>query len=166
MAKKYNSWENFTVIFAVVFVIALGWYIWSSGAETENKSVGIANPAAVICRELGYKYKIVDTSKGQIGICVMPNGQRCNGWKFYSGECGVKFNYCTQNGYDTITMTDGKDAFSSSYAVCAKNDRVVGSVAILMNLSEKLKPGCQNKTINSITESTNWFRKLKSKVSK
>jgi len=165
--KKNTSWENFTVIFVVVFIIgAFSWYMWSSRIETENKLVGIANPAAIMCQELGYKYEIVDTSKGQIGICVMPNGQRCNGWKFYSGECGVEFNYCTQNGYDTITMTDGKDAFSSSYAGCIKKNRAIGSVTALMNLSEKLKPGCQNETINSITESTNWFKKFKSKVLK
>lgn len=161
--RKVISWKDFTVIFAVVFVIAFGWYMWQVSSEAENKSIGIANPAAVMCHELGYKYEITDVPNGQIGICIMPDGQRCSGWKFYSGECGAKFNYCARNGYNTITRTDGKDAFSPKYAVCVNKKKVIGSVVDLMDLSEKLKPGCQDKTTDSapVTESMNWFKKLK-----
>ena len=43
----------------------------------------IANPASVYCVQQGGKLEIVDTKKGQIGICVLPDGRRIEEWKFY-----------------------------------------------------------------------------------
>ena len=43
----------------------------------------IANPASVYCVSQGGRVEIVTTKKGQIGICVLPNGRRIEEWKFF-----------------------------------------------------------------------------------
>lgn len=43
----------------------------------------IANPASVYCVQRGGRVEIVDTKKGQIGICVLPDGRRIEEWKFF-----------------------------------------------------------------------------------
>ena len=114
--------------------------------------VGMNNPAAVYCEELGYEYKIVQTEQGERGICVIPDtGEEFDAWDFLEGKVGQEYSYCTLNGYDTITVTDGKNSFSSEYAVCvAKNqfdsEHSVSStsesmsVTDLMDLEEKVYP--------------------------
>ncbi|MFH7873457.1 MAG: DUF333 domain-containing protein, partial [Candidatus Aenigmatarchaeota archaeon] len=51
----------------------------------------IANLAAVFCKRYGYEYRIEKTNKGEIGYCIMPNGEACDEWKFYRGECGERY---------------------------------------------------------------------------
>ncbi|MDK2974851.1 MAG: hypothetical protein PWP08_1222 [Methanofollis sp.] len=42
---------------------------------TENQSVGLANPAAVWCGQMGYGYEIrQNASGGEYGVCIFPNG--------------------------------------------------------------------------------------------
>lgn len=68
-------------------------------AETEEtcpsdcsiERAGIANPAAVFCKRYGYIYKIEKTKEGEVGYCIMPNGEVCDEWKFYRGECGERY---------------------------------------------------------------------------
>ena len=43
----------------------------------------IANPASVYCVQQGGRVEIIDTKKGQIGICVLPDGRRIEEWKFF-----------------------------------------------------------------------------------
>lgn len=43
----------------------------------------IANPASVYCVQQGGRVEIVTTRKGQIGICVLPNGRRIEEWKLF-----------------------------------------------------------------------------------
>ena len=43
----------------------------------------IANPASVYCVQQGGRVEIVDTDKGQIGICVLPDGRRIEEWEFF-----------------------------------------------------------------------------------
>lgn len=50
----------------------------------------IANPASVNCVDKGYKLEIrKDASGGEVGYCVFGNGQECEEWAFYRGECGA-----------------------------------------------------------------------------
>ena len=117
--------------------------------DVKGENVGIANPATIYCIELGYSHKIIETREGQVGICMFPDGSECDEWKFYSGECGAEFNYCAQNRYETITMSDGNDPFSITYSVCIRKNKIIGSVSDLMNLAEKLLPGCQTDLADS-----------------
>jgi putative hemolysin len=50
---------------------------------------GIANPASVHCEEQGGRLELIeDAEGGQSGVCVLPDGTRCEEWAFYRGECG------------------------------------------------------------------------------
>jgi len=95
-------------------------------------ALGMANPAAVYCRELGYEYEVVDTAGGQDGICVLPDGSSCADWSFLEGKCGGSYSYCARQGYDLITKTDGRNAFSREYGVCVRGQEEIGAVTELM----------------------------------
>ena len=121
-------------------------------SEITSDFVGMKNPAAVYCTELGYEYKIIKTEDGERGICVIPDtGEEFDAWDFLEGKVGQKYSYCATIGCDTITATDGKNSFSSDYAVCVpKKQSDSGhfvssssksmSVTDLMNLGEKVYP--------------------------
>ena len=111
---------------------------------SQNESLdGLANPASVYCYELGYSHKIIETPEGQVGICMFPDGAECDEWEFYAGTCGQTYNYCAQNGYETIIKRDGLDGYYPVYSVCIRKKKIIGPVSALMNLPEKLLPGCQ-----------------------
>ena len=55
--------------------------------RTGAESIGMGNPAAVYCDEMGYEYKVEKTDDGEKGICVLPDGSECDAWAFYRGEC-------------------------------------------------------------------------------
>lgn len=114
----------------------------ASEYDGEGGSIGMANPAAVYCIEMGYEYKVIDDPSGQRGICIFPDGSQCNAWDFLKGKCGEKYSYCALNGYDMETRTDGQNPFSKEYAVCISQEGdLVGSVTGLMDLSEKCEKG-------------------------
>jgi len=124
---------------------------------------GLANPAAVYCKELGYNYKIItEKDSSQFGVCIFPDKSECDEWTFYSGECGVEYNYCTAKGYDTLVKRDGKDGFYPVYTVCTFKGRELGSVNTLMNLSDTLASNCDTETIiEPITNKTITNEKVK-----
>ena len=72
---------------------------------------------------------------GKEGICTLPDGQVCDAWEFLQGKCGQSYSYCAQQGYEIITLSDGKDSLSPEYAVCVTGEGVViGSVTELSKL--------------------------------
>jgi len=107
----------------------------------DGSGLGMANPAAVYCRELGYEYEIVDAAKGQYGVCVLPDNSRCNDWGFLEGKCGQSYSYCARQGYGSITRTDGRNPFSRTYSVCVRGREEIGAATELMGLSEKATKG-------------------------
>jgi len=59
----------------------------SSG--TNNPPANMPNPASVYCTQNGNKLEIRTAADGsQNGICVFPNGNTCDEWTYYRGECG------------------------------------------------------------------------------
>jgi putative hemolysin len=100
-------------------------------AGSDQGALGIPNPAAVYCHELGYGYQIVDTPEGQHGICIFPDGSSCSGWRFYECKCGGEWSYCAIHGYDWITKTDGHNPYSPDYCVCVLDGEEIGSVTDL-----------------------------------
>ena len=99
--------------------------------------LGMANPAATYCKDLGYQYRIAQTNKGEEGICVFPDGQQCEEWAFLAGKCGKPRSYCAKQGLDEVTKTDGRNPLSRDYAVCVNQKQEVGSASEMMGLSEK-----------------------------
>ena len=139
-AKKIVP-KGLVLLCVVLFALSSNTY------ASESVRVGIANPAAVYCRELGYEYKIVDTSTGQQGICVFSEDAQCDAWNFLMGRCGQEYSYCALNGYEIITRTDGIDTLAREYGVCVEavpQEResidegyvIIGSVTDLVDLSQ------------------------------
>lgn len=49
---------------------------------------GVANPAAVYCREQGHDYEIRTALTGdQYGVCLFDDGSECDAWAYFRGEC-------------------------------------------------------------------------------
>jgi len=71
----------------------------STNTTGGKMEIGLANPAAVYCKEMGYEYRIVKTGDGERGVVVLPNGKQCDEWAFYRGECGQEFSYCARRGW-------------------------------------------------------------------
>ena len=58
-------------------------------AATEMPQAGMPNPASVYCEQNGNKLEIVTAADGsQSGICVFPDGNTCDEWAYFRGECG------------------------------------------------------------------------------
>ncbi len=60
----------------------------------------LRNPAAVYCEALGYNYTIYSTPLGEVGKCVLPNGEAVNAWDFYTGRVALEYSYCAVKGYE------------------------------------------------------------------
>jgi len=110
--------------------------------EFPNEGIGMPNPAAVYCNELGgmfvlnYTFVIKDQAGGQRGVCILPDTTECSAWRFLEGSCGQSYSYCQLMGYNITTKTDGNNPFSPDYAVCTyPNGTEIGSVTDLMNLT-------------------------------
>jgi len=57
-------------------------------AKQPEKNTGIANPASVYCEEHGGESVIVTMDAGgQKGYCKFANGNMCEEWAFFRGEC-------------------------------------------------------------------------------
>ena len=78
---------------------------------------GIANPAAVYCEALGYKYEVLKTEAGETGFCIFPDGSECKAWDFLDGKCGQEWSYCERTGGRIITTSDGC-SISQECAIC------------------------------------------------
>lgn len=97
----------------------------------------MSNPAAVYCEELGYKYEIKRTEKGDVGLCVLPNGEKVDAWDFLRGKVAKEYSYCARNGYEMKTVKDESFCmriFSDECSVCIVDGEEV-EVTDLMNLS-------------------------------
>lgn len=58
-----------------------------NGGTDESSSAAIANPASTHCLEVGGKLELTDGPLGRSGVCVFPDGSRCEEWRLLRGEC-------------------------------------------------------------------------------
>lgn len=103
------------VIFAVVAVVAMGWFVRGQNSNMVSLSqsmselsstvqlvikklpksipavsgpIGIANPASTNCVEKGGKLGISKKPDGsEYGICYFEDNRQCEEWAFFRGEC-------------------------------------------------------------------------------
>lgn len=69
------------LLFALTLALAA-----CGGAEPDTQ---MANPASRHCEQQGGRVEIVDDAEGgQRGVCVFPDGSRCDEWAFFRGTCG------------------------------------------------------------------------------
>lgn len=61
----------------------------SESAGTDMPQAGLPNPASVYCTQNGNKHEIRTADDGsQSGVCVFPDGNTCDEWAYFRGECG------------------------------------------------------------------------------
>lgn len=99
--------------------------------------MGITNPAALYCEELGYEYVVESTPEGERGLCQLPNGDKVDAWQFLKGEVAQEYSYCRQKGHEIKTIQDtGKCAQFGidKCAVCILEDGSEVEVTELMGL--------------------------------
>ena len=112
----------FLIIAFVAFFSLIGVSTGCNCTDSHTSSglkIGMANPAAVYCEELGYEYKIItDDEGGQRGVCIFPDNSSGDAWDFFAGKCGQNYSYCKIHGCDIETISDGKNPYSTEYAVC------------------------------------------------
>ena len=135
-----------TIQFSVILIIfccsvsgfcADDWLFLTNSHNHSGGGIGVANPAAIYCHDLGYQYDIVDGPNGQRGVCTFPNGTSADAWDFLKGKAAQEYSYCAINDYQTKTLSDGGSSISLEYAVCVDNDeKVVGSVEKLSGIME------------------------------
>ncbi len=62
------------------------------GQPLERPNSNLPNPASALCQKMGYKLEIrTDENGGQYGVCIFPDKNECEEWKFFRGECGTQY---------------------------------------------------------------------------
>ncbi|HUV02932.1 MAG TPA: C1 family peptidase, partial [Desulfobacteria bacterium] len=137
-----------TILTIIVFIVPFALIGVSTGcncSDSYNDSglkIGMANPAAVYCTELGYEYTILtDNESGQRGECIFPDNSSCDAWDFFTAKCGANYSWCTVNGCGIKTVSDGRNQYSPEYAVCVLPDKTTEPVTEMMRLNEKVSVG-------------------------
>lgn len=71
-----------------IFLICLSTISACSIDSPDNQNTQMANPASVKCVEDGGKLSIrIDTDGGQYGVCIFDDGNECEEWAYFRGEC-------------------------------------------------------------------------------
>jgi putative hemolysin len=97
--------------------------VWEEKCET-NESAQIANPASTNCIKNGGTLEIVDEANGQIGICTLSDGTKCEEWAYFRGECNatvITATKCSEPRPEMCTMEyRGVCGFFDSSIKCIK----------------------------------------------
>ena len=60
----------------------------SASIPTDTPQPNIPNPASVFCEQKGYRLETRTAADGsQGGVCVFPDGSKCDEWAYFRGEC-------------------------------------------------------------------------------
>ena len=95
-----------------------------SEEEKIEEGMGLADPSAIYCHQLGYKLKSSQTQ----GFCVFPDGSECDTWAFYRGECGRKWSICTKLGYDMKNLTQYEGWDEGGICITKKKTQQFGNI--------------------------------------
>jgi putative hemolysin len=121
--QKERKMKAFTLF--ILFGLLLGACAPNTVDPAANSEANLPNPASVYCEEQGYTLETVTAEDGsQAGLCVFPDGSKCDEWAFFHGDCkpgdhsiGVWMSnpatvYCRDQGYtsETVTAEDGSQA--------------------------------------------------------
>ncbi len=88
---------------------------------------GAVNPSARYCEILGYEYVIEkDSTGGEIGLCVLPDGSKVDAWDFYYGKVKPEYSYCSKYGYESARGYYEKDGVSFECQYCNSKTALKG----------------------------------------
>jgi len=85
---------------------------------------GFRNPAAAYCERLGYQYNIEsDRAGNDVGVCILPNGNKVNAWDFYRGKVATEYSYAAIKGFEMTTEVVTINGFTMEQPVCTRMER-------------------------------------------
>ncbi len=78
-----------SALFTLLMPIGITLLASCSPAQTTSTPVpNMPNPAAVYCEQHSGKLEIVTSVDGsQSGLCIFPDGSKCDEWAYFRGEC-------------------------------------------------------------------------------
>lgn len=76
-------------ILSLLFIAALMLTACRSQTDADNQGnqVGMANPASVYCEEQGGQLEMRENAQGTYGVCIFPDGSKCEEWAYFREEC-------------------------------------------------------------------------------
>lgn len=78
-----------SLIIAILFsIVILFGCISQSSVVTNNTQ--LPNPASENCIKNGGTLSIISQPSGELGICTLKDGTKCEEWAYYKGECPIK----------------------------------------------------------------------------
>lgn len=81
--------HNKTVLYWIIALLILLVIVICVLINLNNKEqTQIANPASVYCTSQGGKLDLINNENGSYGMCTLANGQVCEEWAYFRGECG------------------------------------------------------------------------------
>lgn len=110
----------------------------------------IQNPATAFCKRYGYIYKTEKTSKGEVGYCIMPNGEVCDEWEFYRGECGNRYRNAVNLELGNETQNIEFDP-EKGVEIKSKKLEVIGAIPIFTARVRSITTENMNKEAIRIT---------------
>ena len=128
------------------------------GIAVAGVSLGVDNPAATYCENLGYNLVIEKTKDGgEVGVCKFPDGSTAGDWAFLKGQSSQKWSYCQQRGFELKVLSNSLEChsvYSIDCSVCVLANGVEIEASKLLK-AEKATPGCGNKICDLPKESFN-----------
>jgi uncharacterized protein len=125
---------------------------------------GIANPASLFCAQHGGTLEVrKDDQGGESGMCVFPDGARCDEWAFWRGECGpagrppVEAGLTLANPASLFCEQQGgvleirQDSQGGEYGLCTFKDGSLCEEWALFN--GQCRPGSKPQTPGEYTNS-------------
>ncbi len=81
-----------TIILGALLIVACGAEDTPTPETgTFESPLGLPNPASQFCEEQGYRLEMREETGGTVGYCIFPDGNECEEWAFYRGECGEEY---------------------------------------------------------------------------
>lgn len=83
------------ILLTILLLVVIGFIIYLNVQE-KNKPIQnssqIANPASTYCIGHDGKLELINNESGSYGMCTLANGEICEEWAYFRGECGPKNN--------------------------------------------------------------------------
>ena len=67
---------------------SIGFVFLAMLAAVPDSAWALANPASVFCVQSGGRSEIRNGPRGQYGVCILPDGQVVEEWKYYRANKG------------------------------------------------------------------------------
>lgn len=114
------------------------WILISIFALFLFSTIVSANPASVYCAEIGGQPEVNDTSNGQQGLCVLPDGTKYDEWDLFGGIVGQNYTWCTKNSYGTEIKCNETNGFQDCKILCVMQDGTKKDMLTLMEFDKKI----------------------------